>query len=78
MGNLVENMKLSLLAELDEWLGFDIPEEGEEDYDAWQFRLQEIEDIKSTKDVCDYLSGLGRDEEGIAEFLANFDLTVSD
>jgi hypothetical protein len=29
MGNLVENMKLSLLAELDEWLGFDIPEEGE-------------------------------------------------
>jgi hypothetical protein len=40
--------------------------------------LQEIEDIKSTKDVCDYLSGLGRDEEGIAEFLANFDLTVSD
>ena len=75
MDDPAEKLKIYLLAELDEWLGFDIPEEGDEDYDTWQFRLQTIEDIKSTQDVRDYLSGLGRDEADIAEFLSSFDIT---
>ncbi len=65
MEKTIESMKLTLLGELDEWVGFDVPDEGTEDYDAWQLRLQLIEDIESYADVYDYLNG---DDERAKEF----------
>ena len=53
MDSLIEQVKQSLLAELSEWIGFDIPEEGEEDHVTWQLRLQLIDDIGSIEDACE-------------------------
>ena len=48
---LITKMKSELLDEVAEWLGSDIPEENAEDYDDWQSRLMEIEDMRSFGDV---------------------------
>lgn len=47
----VEDIKSELLGELDEWLGFDIPDEGTEDYAYWQERLHAINAIETLDDV---------------------------
>lgn len=62
-------MKAELLSQLDEWLGFDIPEEGTEDYDTWQSRQMDIENIRSFADVYNYLDG---DEKRVKDFFENF------
>ena len=82
---LITKMKSELLDEVAEWLGSDIPEENTEDYDDWQSRLMEIEDIRSFGDVKDYLENRGRDageffEEWEVQFneqSGNFELTSS-
>lgn len=69
MKEVIKKMKAELQSQLDEWLGFDIPEEGSEDYDTWQARQMEIEDIQSFADVCNYLDG---DDERAKEFFESF------
>ena len=51
---LVEDLKQHFLNDLSEWLGSDIPEEGDEDYDTWQSRLDEIESIITLDDALVY------------------------
>lgn len=51
----VEDIKSDLLGELDEWLGFDIPDEGTEDHAYWQERLHAISAIETPDDVLVYL-----------------------
>ena len=43
--NILADMKESLRYELKEWLGSDIPEEGDDDYETWQSRTDEIDAI---------------------------------
>lgn len=55
------------MARIDEWLGFDIPEDGTEDHDMWMSKLHEVEQIHSLQDVIDYVEySMGRD---FAEFI---------
>lgn len=69
MAALIDDMKKQLLAQLDEWLGFDVPEVGSEDYETWQSRLMDIEDIKTFSDVYEYLNC---DEDSANEFFESF------
>ncbi len=61
-------MKDALHARVDWWLGKDIPDEGEEDYDRWQSMVAQINAIKSVDYVL-YLECSGIDTE---EFLGEF------
>lgn len=71
MSNRLENLRQGLSAQLDEWLGFDIPEEGDDDYDTWRWRQQMIREVQTVADVKEYLEIIGMDDEAIAEFLGN-------
>lgn len=51
---LIEDLKQHFLDGLSEWLGSDIPEEGDEDYDTWQSRLEQIERINTLDDALEY------------------------
>lgn len=72
MEKTLDHIRTSLREELSEWLGFDIPSVGDEDYEIWKSRAQEIEGISSIEEVFDYLSGLGRSDDAIYEFLNGF------
>jgi hypothetical protein len=61
----IEEMKSALRQGVDEWLGYDIPEEGTEDYERWQSMLADIEDIETLQDVIDYVESRRKD---VAEF----------
>lgn len=69
MNDVVEAMKAELFSQLNDWLGFDIPEEGTEDYDAWVSRQLAIKDIQDFSDVYDYLGG---DDERAQDFFEGF------
>lgn len=69
MKNVIEKMKAELLSQLNEWLGFDIPEEGTDDYSTWKSRQLEIEGIQNFSDVYDYLN---TDDESAREFFEGF------
>ena len=69
MDDAIEAMKDQLLGELNEWLGFDIPEEGSEDYETWKSREQEIEAIEDLSDIYYYLGG---DDERAKDFFEQF------
>lgn len=60
------------MSQLDEWVGFDIPEVGSEDYETWMSRRLEIEDIRNFADVYDYL---GAEDERAEEFFESFGIT---
>ena len=62
-------MKVALLSQLSDWLGFDIPEDGTEDYDTWKARQLAIEDIQDFSDVYEYLQ---TDDESAQEFFEGF------
>lgn len=62
-------MKSSLRAELSEWLGFDIPKEGSEDFEVWTSRADEIEEISSFRDIYEYFQ---EDDELAEEFFTSF------
>jgi hypothetical protein len=68
---LIKEIRASLTAELEEWLGFDIPDEGEDDYDVWQERLAAIEAIENVEDVIAYAEGFVSDSD---EFLRKWGL----
>lgn len=69
MATTIERMKAQLRAGLTEWLGFDIPDEGTEDYQAWVSRAQEIDDISTFEDVYTYFSG---NDEVAEDFFRSF------
>ena len=58
---IIRNMKSDLLMRVDEWLGMDIPDEGTEDYDTWQSKLDEIDAIENITDVINYGESSGLD-----------------
>jgi hypothetical protein len=62
-------MKARLRDGLTEWLGFDIPDEGTEDYQTWVSRAQEIDDISRFEDVYTYFAG---DDERTEYFFRSF------
>ena len=68
MTNKVEQMKAALSSQLSEWLGFDIPDEGSEDYETWISRSNEIEEISSYHDIYEYLGGGDRADEFFASY----------
>jgi hypothetical protein len=43
--------------QVQEWLGFDIPDEGTEDYEIWQMKISLIEQIESISDVYGLCEG---------------------
>jgi hypothetical protein len=49
-----------LTSEIDEWLGFHVPDEGTEDYEQWQAKVSEAADLTDIYGVIDYLSDRGR------------------
>lgn len=53
-------------------LGFDIPNEGSEDYKIWTSRASEIDDISSFRDVYAYLQ---EDDDRAEEFFASFGIS---
>ena len=74
MTDKLEEMRCVLRAELQEWLGFDIPSKGSEDHETWVSRSEMIEELQSYSDVYYYLNG---DEERVTEFFASFDVKFS-
>ena len=73
----LSEMKAALMFTVEEWLGNDIPDEGTEDYDRWQMMLVDIDDIVSLSEVIEFLEYLGRDDEGVNEFLSMYGLDRS-
>lgn len=65
--SLIREIRRSLMAELEEWLGFDYPDEGTEDYDQWQNRLRAIKNLKILEDVYSYAAEFVRDESKFLE-----------
>jgi len=60
--DFVDRMRDHFMARIDEWLGFDIPEEGTEDHDMWMSKIAEVEQIQSLQDVITYLEdSMGQD-----------------
>ena len=64
---LVEQIKADLLSRLEEWLGSDIPDEGTENYDTWQYKLEEIVAIESVSDVIEYAESSLPDSEAFLQ-----------
>ena len=65
--HLIDSIKRSFSADLDEWIGLDIPDEGTEDYEVWQSRAQQIESINSIADVLAYAESHVPDLEAFLE-----------
>lgn len=70
----LSEMKGGLQYLVEEWLGNDIPDEGTEDYERWQMMLVDIDDVGSVADAIEFLEALGRDDEGVNEFLTMYGL----
>ncbi len=66
-GDLLRWVKECLMSEVEEWLGQDIPSEGEEDYETWMSKVAEIEALESIEDLIGYFDG---DEEAAEEYIA--------
>jgi hypothetical protein len=64
---IVQEMKKDLLARVEEWLGFDIPEEDSDDYELWQDKLAQIRAVENAEDVLYVLESEGAD---VADFIA--------
>lgn len=56
----IDAMRQVFQREVEEWLGYDIPDEGSEDYDRWQCMLMDIEDIRDIGHVREYLEQRGQ------------------
>ena len=68
---LIAEVRGYLRSVLDEWLGNDYPQEGTEDHQTWQTKLQAIQQIETVEDVLAYAAQFERDEE---EFLSKWGL----
>ena len=62
---------MAMPAKSDRLLGFDLPDEGTEDYETWQSRAQELEGIESIEDVLGYAESYVPD---LDSFLAEWGL----
>ncbi len=72
---IIEKIKERLLESVDEWVGSDIPEEGDEDFDAWQLKLDSINDVRNIRDVIDVLESSSNDLESF--FVSNSTQLIS-
>ena len=61
-------MRRGLREGLGEWLGFDIPEEGTEDFEIWRARKREIEAFETFADVY---ACLGHDADRATDFFCS-------
>lgn len=61
----IADVRSILEHEIDEWLGFHVPDEGTEDYEQWQAKVSEVADLTNIYGVIDYLSDRGRDADQI-------------
>jgi hypothetical protein len=61
--DLIADVRSILEHEIDEWLGFHVPDEGTEDYEQWQAKVSEVADLTDIYGVIDYLSDRGRDAD---------------
>jgi hypothetical protein len=52
---IIESMKGCFRERVSEWLGFDVPSEGTEDFDTWTSKVADIDGIESISDVVWYL-----------------------
>jgi hypothetical protein len=52
-------------------LGFDIPEEGTDDYARWRVRLEDLNAVDDISDLIRYLEDYGRDP---TDFFAEYDI----
>lgn len=64
----LESMKRGLYEQVNEWLGQDIPDKGDDDYGRWQSMLAEINAIESLEDIVNYLESEGRDVDEFIEY----------
>lgn len=55
MDRFLEYLKSRQRDKVSEWLGFDIPDEGTEDYDRWKSMLLDIDDIQDIESAETYL-----------------------
>jgi len=65
----LEYIKSRLHGKVNEWLGFDIPAEGSEDYSRWQCMLLDIDDIRDLQDAKSYIE---ESEESLDDYFADF------
>lgn len=55
MNQTIENMKARLAQRVEEWTGSYVPEEGDDDYEAWSYKFDEVRELDSIKDVSEYV-----------------------
>ena len=55
--NDLESLKSLLRARVDEWIGADIPDSDDEDYQKWQSMIEEIEGITDVEGVKEFIIG---------------------
>jgi len=60
---VIESIRDSLRARVEDWVGFDIPSEGSDD--PWQSKLMDVDDVQSIEDLIEYLDAERMD---LAEF----------
>jgi len=60
-----------LEARISEWLGFDIPDEGDEDYDRWQKMVGAVKDIETVDDAREVAAEYFGDSDEVFECLAS-------
>lgn len=63
----ISEVKRQLHWVIEEWLGNDIPEEGDEDYEKWQSMEAELDAVQTMSDAVEYLNDNGRDVQAFLE-----------
>lgn len=59
----IEEIKVYLGHIIEEWTGYDLPQEGDEDFDTLQMMYEELEAVESLQDAIDFVAGRGIDAE---------------
>ncbi len=62
-------MQQGLRDALEDWLGFDVPDEDSDDFEVWQARKLEIEAVRTFADVY---ACLDEDDNRAAAFFARY------
>ena len=64
---MINEICANLQHELDEWVGNHYPDEGTEDFDRWQRRLNAINEIENVEDIYAYAAEFVSDEDAFFE-----------
>ena len=57
----ISSIKNALMWIVEEWVGFDVPEEDSEDYATWMIMLETVENFKTIDDLPEALDFFGMD-----------------